>query len=73
MASAARIAEIAADLAHVRQAIRDAYDAQATAVDGMSMSRQRLTALREEEARLSWALREARAGNPWGRRTVLRR
>lgn len=72
-ASAARIEELTADLAHVRQAIRDAWDAHTTAVDGRSLTRQALGELRREEARLTWALREARTGSPYGRRAVLAR
>ena len=58
-ASAARIAELRAELKTVRAAISEAYGAAAVGDDGRSLTRQRIDLLERREASLSWTLAQA--------------
>ena len=62
----ARIDELKADLATVRQAIRDAYSASSVSMDGRSLTRQQISELRKDEARLEQAIRRLLTGEPFG-------
>lgn len=67
-----RIDEIRADLASVRQRIREATEAASVSADGRSLTRQGLDVLVQREGQLEWALHEALTGSPFGRTEFVR-
>ena len=63
----ARIDDMKAELAALRQTIADTEAAASVSVDGRSLTRQSLAELRSREAQLTWAISGFYRGTSLGR------
>ena len=63
----ARIDDLKAELTTIREHISEAEGAASLSVDGRSLTRQNLQALRDREASLTWAIQSYYRRNSLGR------